>query len=74
MNETKRLYGVLDAHLAKHEYLAGNYGLADIKTFGWARLMGRVGVNPEEFPNVQAWIARIEAREAVKAGLNVASD
>src|SRR5713101_4966587 len=33
--ETRRLYGVLDAHLGKSDYLAGDYSIADIATFPW---------------------------------------
>jgi glutathione S-transferase len=69
LNETKRLYGVLDARLQGRQYLVDKYGIADIKTFGWARVAGRTGLNLDEFPNVKAWIDRIEARPAVKAGI-----
>src|SRR3546814_3398251 len=36
-NETRRLYGVLDKRLGEADYLAGDYGIADIATFPWAR-------------------------------------
>ena len=32
-NETRRLYEVLDGHLADHEYLAGEYSIADIANY-----------------------------------------
>src|SRR3546814_4741422 len=35
-NETRRLYGVLDKRLGEADYLAGDYGIADIATFPWA--------------------------------------
>ena len=72
LNETKRLYSVLETQLGKHEYLAGDrYGIADIKTFPWVRIAPRTGVDLEPYPNIRAWIARIEARPAVQAGLKV---
>ncbi len=36
LNETKRLYGVLEIQLKDRPYLLGStYGIADIKAFGW---------------------------------------
>lgn len=35
--ETRRLYEVLDTQLAKEEYLAGDYSIADIATWPWVR-------------------------------------
>ena len=34
-NETLRLYGVMDGHLANTEYLAGEYSIADMATWPW---------------------------------------
>ncbi len=37
-NEAKRLYGVIDTRLSRHEWLAGDqYTIADIATFPWLR-------------------------------------
>ena len=39
LDETKRLYGVLEIRLADRDYLAGpgkgKYSIADIKAFSW---------------------------------------
>lgn len=36
MNETRRLYGVLNQRLSEHDYLAGDkYTYVDIKAFPW---------------------------------------
>ncbi len=67
-NETKRLYTVLDAHLAEREYLAGDYSIADIATWPWAILHGWAGVDIEDLPNLSGWIERVGARPAVQAG------
>jgi glutathione S-transferase len=67
-NETKRLYTVLDAHLADREYVAGDYSIADIATWPWAILHGWAGVDIEDLPNLRAWIERVGARPAVQAG------
>ena len=75
LNESKRLYGVLDARLQGREYLLDTgYGIADIKTFGWARIAHRTGFSLDDFPNVKAWVERIEAREAVQKGIAACSN
>ena len=73
VNETRRLYSVLEHKLEGREYLLGTYGIADIKVFGWARYLPRTGVPLEEFPNVKAWVERIEARPAVQRGIATAT-
>ncbi|KAJ6518117.1 glutathione S-transferase [Mycena vitilis] len=72
LDETKRLYSVLESALSKSEYLAGpTYGIADIKAFGWVRIAPRTGVDLAPFPKLSAWVEKIEARPAVKEGLAV---
>ena len=36
-NETRRLYQVLDDHLADHEWLAVEYTIADMASWAWIR-------------------------------------
>ena len=55
---------MLEERLKGREYILGSYGIADIKIFGWARIATRTGLNIDEFPNVKAWVERIEARPA----------
>ncbi|MDB4990308.1 MAG: gst7 [Myxococcaceae bacterium] len=64
--ETERLYGVLEQRLGAVEYLAGEYGIADMATAGWAGAMSRFGIARESFPNVSSWLDRIGARPAVQ--------
>jgi glutathione S-transferase len=70
-NETKRLYGVLDGQLAKHEWLAGDYSLADIANWAWVRIHGWAGVEIDDLPNLRRWVDAIAARPAVQRGLAV---
>ncbi|WCD78383.1 glutathione S-transferase family protein [Pseudomonas sp. TUM22785] len=70
-HETRRLYEVLDSRLALVEYLAGDYGIADIATFPWVRLHDWAGVSVEGLTHLQRWLAAIEARPAVQRGLQV---
>ncbi|MSO89889.1 MAG: glutathione S-transferase family protein [Rhodospirillaceae bacterium] len=69
--ETRRLYGVLDRHLAERDYLAGDYSIADIATFPWVTRHDWQEVALEEFPNVEKWFDAIAARPAVVRGLAV---
>jgi len=74
--ETKRLLDVLNQHLAKHEYLAGNeYSIADIAAFPWYGSVVKGWVyNADEFlsvdqyQHVQRWADAILARPAVQRG------
>jgi len=70
--ETRRLYGVLDRHLAKTPYLAaGEYGVADIATYPWIARHEWHQVALAEFPNVKRWFDAIGARPAVIKGMAV---
>ncbi len=66
--ETKRLYTVLDRRLAEHEYLAGDYSIADIATWPWVTLHGWAGVDIEDMPHLRRWIDKVGVRPAVVKG------
>ena len=70
-NESKRLMTVLDSRLKDHEYLAGDYSIADIANFCWARTFNWSGVDISDLPNLQRWMDTIYKREAVQRGLKV---
>jgi GSH-dependent disulfide-bond oxidoreductase len=69
--EANRLYGVMDRQLGKVEYLAGDYSIADMATFPWARSYERQGVDLAEYPNVRRWFDAINTRPAVQKGLEL---
>ena len=70
--EAKRLYGVLDAHVADGRvYLAGDYSIADIACFPWVMTHKAQGLTLDDFPQVKRWFATIRARPQVQAGLAV---
>jgi GST-like protein len=73
-NEAKRLYGVIDRRLSEAEYLAGDYSIADMAVFPWLRGYERQGQRLEDFPNLKRWFDRIDARPAVKKGLELLAD
>ncbi len=67
--ESKRLFRVLDTHLGQHEYLAGDYSIADIANWAWVRTHRWSGVEVDDLPHLQRWLAVIRARPAVQRGL-----
>ena len=73
-NEAKRLYGVLDRRLGEAPYLAGAYSIADMAVFPWIRPYERQGQKLEDFPNVKRWFQAIDARPAVKKGLELLAE
>lgn len=72
VNETARLYAVLDRHLADHEYIADDYSIADIATFPWIVPHERQGQSIDNFPNVERWFESIRARPAVQRAYEIA--
>ena len=67
--EAKRIYGLLDTRLAEADYLAGpHYSIADIATYPWIALHPFDGEDLADYPRLQAWFRRIEARPAVARG------
>ena len=69
--EKDRLYGVLDRHLAQHEYLADEYSIADIATYPWVARYEWHKTNLADFSNVKRWFDAISARPAVQRGMKV---
>jgi GST-like protein len=73
-NEATRLYRVIDKRLADRPFIAGDYSIADIAIFPWLRSWERQGQNISDHPNLKAWFETIDARPAVRRGLDVLSD
>ena len=71
LKEAHRLYGVLDKRLADHEYMAGEYSVADIATWPWISRFEWHQVDINRFPNVTRWYRAIAARPAVQRGYHV---
>lgn len=66
MKETARLYGVLDRQLQGRDYVAGDYSIADMAIYPWAKLWEGQRQRIEDFPNMAAWLERVAARPAVQ--------
>ncbi len=67
VNETNRLYGVLDRRLAGREFLAGDYSVADMAVYPWIVPHARQGQNLDDTPNLKRWFEAIKARPATIA-------
>lgn len=72
VKETARLYGVLDRQLEGQEYVAGDYSIADIAIYPWAKGWELQRQRLEDFPNMAAWLARMGNRSAVQRAYQVA--
>jgi GSH-dependent disulfide-bond oxidoreductase len=71
--EVDRLYGVLDAQLARTgAFVAGaSYSIADMAIFPWVRTHKAQQVDLDKFPHVQRWYNALFERPATKRGLDV---
>ena len=64
VNETNRLYGVLDRQLAGRDYIAGEYSIADMACYPRIVPHERQQQNLDEFSNVKSWFERVRVRPA----------
>ncbi|MCZ6658329.1 MAG: glutathione S-transferase N-terminal domain-containing protein [Gammaproteobacteria bacterium] len=73
VGEVDRLSGVMDAQLSANQYLASDYSIADMITWPWAMLIGRMIDEAvwEDFPNLKRWVDEVGARPAVDKGWQV---
>ncbi|MCC2617729.1 glutathione S-transferase N-terminal domain-containing protein [Aestuariibacter halophilus] len=70
-NEGRRLFEVLDGHLADREYLVGDYSIADIANWCWVRTYKWSGVSVDGLEHLNRWRKSIEARPAARRGVEV---
>jgi GSH-dependent disulfide-bond oxidoreductase len=76
MTESARLIKVMDDQLARTEYLAGDYSIADIATYPWISAAyglvrsAKADVTGEA-KNVERWVTAIGSRPVVKKGMAV---
>jgi GST-like protein len=64
VNETNRLYGVLNKRLADREFIAGAYSIADMASYPWVVPHERQGQKIADFPHLKRWFDAIRARPA----------
>jgi GST-like protein len=64
VNETNRLYGVLNKRLAEREFIAGTYSIADMAAYPWIVPYEAQGQNLSDFPHMKRWFEAIKSRPA----------
>lgn len=69
--EATRLYGVLDKQLKGREWVAGDYGIADMMCWGWVWFHKMHGQDLEDFPEIKRWFYTMSKRPAVQKGKDV---
>jgi GST-like protein len=67
VNETNRLYGVLDRRLADRGYVAGDYSIADMAIYPWIVPHERQLQDLDDFPHLKRWFEEVQSRPAVEA-------
>ncbi|MFD2232809.1 glutathione binding-like protein [Phaeospirillum tilakii] len=67
VNETRRLYGVLDRRLAGRPFIAGDdYTIADMACYPWIVPWQRQQQTLEDYPDLKRWFEAIAARPATQ--------
>lgn len=65
VDETGRLYGVMNKRLATHAFLAGDaYSIADMAAYPWVVPHKRQQMDLEDFPHLKRWFDAIHDRPA----------
>lgn len=65
VNETNRLYGVLNKRLAGRAFIVGDdYTIADMACYPWIVPYERQGQNLDDFPELKRWFQAIGERPA----------
>ena len=70
-NESRRLFEVLDGALAGHDWLAGEFSIADIANWCWVRTHKWSGVSVDGLEHLQRWMQQMAARPACRKGVDV---
>ena len=67
LQETQRLYGVLNRQLEKNAFIAGeNYSIADMATYPWVAAHERQRIDQGQYPAVRNWFERVKSRPATQ--------
>ncbi len=69
--EVRRLFEVLDNQLEDHEYVAGDYSIADIAHWSWVHSYKWSGISIDGLDHLARWLDAVGARPAVKRGKDI---
>ena len=64
VNETARLFGVLEQQLSERDFIADEFSIADIATYPWVAIAATVQQDLEAYPNIARWVERMQQRPA----------
>ncbi len=64
VNETARLYAVLNKQLSDREFITGDYSIADMACYPWIVPHKRQRQDLNDFPHLQRWFDAIRERPA----------
>ena len=73
VDETSRLYKVMDNRLADREFLAGDYSIADMACYPWVVPFKVHGQDLDQFKHLKRWFESIGTRPAVERAYALAA-
>ncbi len=73
VDETSRLYKVMDNRLADREFLAGDYSIADMACYPWVVPFKVHGQDLDQFKHLKRWFESIRTRPAVERAYALAA-
>ncbi|WP_445116444.1 glutathione S-transferase N-terminal domain-containing protein [Acinetobacter sp. WZC-1] len=71
VNETRRLYNVLNQQLIGQKFVAGAYSIADMAILPWIMRYEWQQIQLEDYPYVQDYVERMMARPAVQKAMSL---
>ncbi len=74
VNETRRIFEVMDHRLQDREYLADQYSIADIACVGWVGAYEFSGVSIDGLTHLKHWLDTVKARPAVQRGAAIPTE
>ncbi|MGH1466915.1 MAG: glutathione S-transferase family protein [Cognatishimia sp.] len=66
LTTVRKLYGVLEDKLLGNTYICGDYSIVDMACYPWIARHTRIGIQPDEYPNVFRWYETVGQRAAVR--------
>jgi glutathione S-transferase len=73
-NECRRLFTVLDTHLADKQWLADDYSIADIANWCWVRTYKWSGASVDGLSNLERWMLTMRDQPGMQEGIVVPFD
>ena len=71
LKRTLGMYAVLERRLRDHEWLAGEFSIADIANWTYVGTAAWVGIDLAPYPNLARWLGGMARRPGCRRGLDV---